>query len=271
MSGKRIVVIGAGVVGRALTRALHARGDQVTVLSPKPVNLPALWRLTDAVSGEGLRRGVRGAQIVVFAASAQDPKGADEVLRLGAHHAAAAAAHAGAERFVLIGPVGARAGNISSSLRAHHEGTLAARRLIAEARTIRLPWLFGEGDQLLDPWLERARQGRRLPVPASAAPIDPLWLGDAVRALLKAVDEPLPSLVTELRGPERLGLDELAERVGKLFGVKRTLIRPWPERPEDLRRLPEQQTGPDQWGELGLGDRLKIGEHLERSVKQRYG
>ena len=28
MSGKRIVVIGAGVVGRALTRALHARGDQ---------------------------------------------------------------------------------------------------------------------------------------------------------------------------------------------------------------------------------------------------
>ena len=97
MSGKRIVVIGAGVVGRALTRALHARGDQVTVLSPKPVNLPALWRLTDAVSGEGLRRGVRGAQIVVFAASAQDPKGADEVLRLGAHHAAAPAANAATE------------------------------------------------------------------------------------------------------------------------------------------------------------------------------
>jgi hypothetical protein len=68
-----------------------------------------------------------------------------------------------------------------------------------------------------------------------------------------------------------VGLDELAERVGRLFGVKRTLIRPWPERPEDLQRLPEQQSGPDQWSELNLGERLKVGEHLERSVKQRYG
>lgn len=266
-------MIGSGTVGGALARALHARGDRVAVLSPEPVPLPAMWLRCDAVTGEGLRRGVKGCEVVVYAAAAQQGPAVADVARMGAQHAASAAVHAGARRLVLVGPVGAGPAARSASLRAHHEGVLGCRRVMESTAELRLPWLFGEGDHLLEPWLERARHGAPVPSPRVLTTLRPLWVGDAVKVLLRMVDGSLehPAAPVNLLGPEALTLPELAERVRSRFGVRRALWPARPERPEDLARLPEQLEVPDSWPALGLGERLTVAAWLERWSRQRFG
>ena len=50
----KVAIVGSGVVGRLLGRGLVARGDQVTLISPNPVDEPLLWVSGDAVTGRGL-------------------------------------------------------------------------------------------------------------------------------------------------------------------------------------------------------------------------
>lgn len=268
----KVCVIGSGVLGKNLVRALAARGDQVTVLSNRPVELPALWRRCDAVSGEGLRRGLQGVEALVFAAAAQHSPIIEDLARQGLRHAVSAAAHAGVERVILVGPTGARAGARAASLRAHHEGTLAARKLCPTMKLLRIPALFGADDHLLEPWLERIRHGRPLMVRHREAELRPLWVGDAVRVLLELVQGTLERPETQLQGPERLRVDELATRVCAKFSAKRALFA-WgaEERPEDLARLPEQLDASDDWEALKLGERSTVSEYLDRWSRQHYG
>lgn len=269
--GLQVVVVGGGMVGAALARALHARGDRVAVLSPEPVALPAMWMRCDAVTGEGLRRGVRGAEVVVFAAGTQDAGAAAELARMGAQHTASAAAHAGARRLVLLAPIGATAHAQAPALRAAHEGIQASQRLFEGASALRLPWLFGEGDALLEPWLERARRGRRLRAPGIAHPLRPLWVGDAVKVLLRLVDGSLGPGSLGVQGPEALTFGALAEQVRQRLGVGEGWRSCPPARALDLALLPEQQGPEDDWPGLGLGERLTVGAWLERWSRHRFG
>jgi len=92
----RIAIVGSGRVGRAVCRELAAAGDQVTVLSPNPVGLPALWLRCDAVTGSGLRAGLEEAEVVIYAASSSLPRVVKDVVEIGSVHAAKAAEEAGA-------------------------------------------------------------------------------------------------------------------------------------------------------------------------------
>lgn len=268
----RVCVVGSGLVGKNLVRALAARGDQVTVLSNHPVELPALWRRCDAISGDGLRRGMQGAEAMVFAAAARGGPAVEELARQGARHAISAAVHLGLERVVLVGPAGARAGATAASLRAHHEATAACRRAMPSLQVLRLPPMFGPDDALLSPWLDQVRHGKRLSVRHKDAILRPLWVGDAVRVLTGMVLGDIHRELTQLQGPERHSLDEMASRVCARFSARRALLS-WggDERPEDLARLPEQLDAPDDWPALELGERTTVAEYLDRWSRQHYG
>lgn len=267
----RVAIVGAGAVGRALTRGLHARGEELVLLSPRPVELPALWQRCEAISGQGLRQGVQGAEVVVVALAARKPDAARELLRLGAHHAVRAAAEAGASRVVLLGPAGASARARSPSLKAHYEGTLQCRQAFPELRVLRAPPLFGEDDSLLSPWLARARLGHSIRVPLPKQQLRPLWVGDLLKPLLAAVDGALEPRQVELQGPERLSFEEMAALVCQRLGVK-TAFRAGSvqERPEDFARLPEQLDAPDDWAGLGLGRRLTLAAWLEGWARRHF-
>lgn len=261
----RVAVVGSGVLGQALTRSLHGRGVAVTVLSPRAAELPAMWMRCDAVTGEGLRRGIAGAAVVVYTAAASAGPAVEEVARVGARHAATAAGQAGA-RFVLVGPAGAGPKAMAASLRAHHAATGVCRQIHPEARVIRVPPLFGEGDRLLSPWLAQVRRGRSLRVAGGDLQLRPLRLQDAVRVVEEAIEARLPPGVVSLNGPEAHSVAGLAALVCDRLGARRAWI-PWggpSPRPEERARLPEQLDAPDDWARLELGERGTVAGFLER-------
>lgn len=234
------------------------------LLSPRPVALPALWQRCEVLRGEGLTRGLGGAEVVVIAISARKPDDAQAVLGIGAPKVARAAVEAGASRVVLLGPAGASARARSLSLRASHSGSVRARESCPELRVLRAPPLFGEDDALLAPWLERARRGRSIRVPLPKQALRPLWMGDLLKPLLAAVDGALEPRLVELQGPERLSFEEMAAKACAELGVSKALLAgSTTERPEDFARLPEQLDAPDDWAGLGLGARTRLGAWLK--------
>ena len=126
----------------------------MTVACRRPRDLPALWVQADAATGEGLRKALAGAEVVVFAAGGGTPKESQDLARYGIRNAAVAAETLGA-RLVVAGPVGAIEGARHPVLRASFAGVAAARGEGLALRHVRLPALFGEGDRLLSPWLDR--------------------------------------------------------------------------------------------------------------------
>lgn len=252
----KVTVIGSGVVGRLLGRALADRGEQVTLLSPNPVDEPLLWIAGDAVTGRGLRVGIEGSQVVVFAAAGRKGKAIEEIGAKGAEQVVRAVERAGGKRFILLGPTGSSTRSRARHLQAHAFAVDTCRKHMPSLSTVQLPPLFGEGDHLMSPWLERARDGRPIHVPQAKLTLRPLWVGDAKRLLLAAVDGELPEHVA-VQGPSRVTVGELAATFCSRFETSRTMIglarRPGPD---ELACLKEQLDGRDDWDTLKLGERL---------------
>ncbi len=253
----KVAVVGAGTLGGALARGLSKGKTRVTVISRRPVELPALWVQADAVTGEGLRKAVGDAQVVIYAAAGETPKEAIQVARFGMRNAAVAAESAGA-RMVVVGPAGAGASARHPLLRAHHQGVEQARSEGLALRVVRLPVLFGLGDRLLSPWLDRAARGEAVRIPRVRSPLRPLWTGDATRLVLRAIspDGDWPG-DTEVKGPEVWTLVELAAAACESQGRTPAGM---PQLMGQARwdHLAEQDTERDDWDTLKLGERQTV-------------
>ncbi len=258
-----VAIIGAGALGGAVCRVLAARGDRVTVVSRRPVSLPALWVHGDAVSGEGLRRAVAGCDTVIYAAAGKSRREGLQVARFGARNAAVAAEGAGA-RLVVLGPAGSGASAHHALLKAYHEGTARCRLEGLEVRVARLPVLFGNGDHLLSPWLTRAVAGEPVRWPRVRPPLRPLWLGDAARLVLAAVapEEEWPGDV-EVKGPREWQMAALVHRTCAAVGVRPAAL---PRVGGSARwdHLGDQLNTRDDWNWLELGQRMDVEAWLDR-------
>ena len=261
----KVTIIGSGVVGRLLGRALAKRGDQVTLLSPRPVDEPLLWIAGDAVSGQGLRVALEGADAVVFAAAGRKGKAIEEIGAKGAEQVCRAVERAGIQRYVLVGPSNSGTRSRARHLQAHAFALDSCVKRMSGVTAVQIPALFGEGDHLVTPWLERARMGRAIHLHHARLVIRPLWVGDARRLLLAAVDGELPPRVS-VQGPERLTVGALADVFCARFSVGRSALgiarRPGPDA---IACLKEQLEGRDDWDSLELGERMTPARWLAQS------
>lgn len=252
----KVCLVGAGVVGRALARALAARGDHVVLASPEPRAGAGLWRRADALTGTGIREALYEAEVVVYAATA--PRQQAQLAGAGAEQVARAARQGAVERFVWVQPVGS-----SRALQAWRDAEPLVRAQAPRLSIVGLPLLFGDDDKLLAPWLVAARTGKALAQPPDLR-LRPLWSEDAARLLVEAVDGRIPERVG-VQGLRPVRLRALAEDVAGSFGVgvsrmKRSPLKPW----ADL--LADQAEAADDWEGLDLGRRLDVEDHLRALV-----
>ena len=256
----RIAVVGSGLVGGALATALGLRGDRVTVLSPSPREIPGLWRHCEAVSGDGLREGIRDCDLVVYAAWSPG-KNTWELARMGPEHACVAANEAHVPRFLMLGPTGANSEGRSEAGRGLCEAFDACRKRDIRVQFVGLPVLFGKGDHLVAPWMEPLARGRRPRIQGPRSWVQPLWLDDAIKLLLKFVDGEERRPRVQVLGPERWRMMELGRVVCETFSSRPAMLS-GNLSPVENALLEDQQTAIDNWEELDLWKRTRVKDWL---------
>jgi nucleoside-diphosphate-sugar epimerase len=209
----KVLVTGAsGMTGRALVRALLARGDAVTVLQRRPSGLPAAEVLADVTDSDAVLRAVTGHEAVLHLAAKVDVVGPwpeYEQVNVGGTAAVVAACRAaGVARLVYVSSpsvahagaalVGAGAAPADpESARSNYSRSKAMSERIAlradgpglAVLAIRPHLIWGPGDtQLVQPIIDRARAGRLPLVGRGTALIDTTYVDNAVDALVAAVD-----------------------------------------------------------------------------------
>ncbi len=257
----RIAVVGSGLVGSALASALGRRGDRVTVLSPSPSEISGLWRHCEAVSGDGLREGIQDCDLVVYAAWSTAGKRTWELARMGPEHACVAAKEAQVPRFLMLGPTGANPEGRGEAGRGLCEAFEVCRKWEMRVQFVGLPVLFGEGDHLMAPWMEPLARGRRPRIQGPKCWVQPLWISDAIKLLLKFVDGEVRRPRVQVLGPERWRMMELGKLVCDTFSGRPAMFSSALS-PVEIALLEDQQTAIDNWEELDLWKRTRVKEWL---------
>jgi uncharacterized protein YbjT (DUF2867 family) len=214
VSPSLLVTGGTGTLGRLVAPLLRAAGGDVRVLSRHRRELPAgVEHVTgDLLSGEGVERGVAGAEVVVHLAGG--PKGDDRATATLAR----AAADAGVRHLVLISVIGADRVPL---------GYFRAKR-DAEGAVMAsgVPWTTLRAAQFHDLVLTVVRKMTALPVvPAPGGlrfqPVDAQDV--AARMVELALDAPA-GRVRDLAGPTVHGMDELLRGYLRTTGRRRPLL-----------------------------------------------
>ena len=209
----KILVTGAsGTLGRATTRRLLARGDEVTVLQRRSAGLPGTEVLGDVADAAVVARAAAGQDAVLHLAAKVDVTGtwheyaranitgtrnvvdactAGGVERL-VHVSSPSVAHAGAPLFGAgadpADPARAR-GHYSRSKAVAEQNALAADSAELAVLVVRPHLVWGPGDeQLVTRIVARARNGRLPLIGSGAALIDTTYVDNAAAALVAAVD-----------------------------------------------------------------------------------
>ena len=209
----RVLVTGAsGMLGAGVARALHARGEDVTVLQRRPSGLPLREVLADVADRAAVARAARGQDAVVHLAAKVDVTGAwadfEHANIGGTASVVAACRDGGVGRLVHISsPSVAHAGSALVGVGAgpadprRARGHYARSKAVAEVLALRadgpglavlavrphLVW-GPEDTQLVARLVHRARAGRLPVVGSGAALIDSTWVDNAVDAVVAALD-----------------------------------------------------------------------------------
>lgn len=207
-----LVTGGTSLLGGAVARRLHDRGDTVTVFQRSPSGLGVTEHLGDVTDAVAVAEALAGGDVVVHLAARVAATGSwDEFVRTnveGTHNVVTAAAARGIRRIVYVSSpsvahagaslVGAAPGPADpESARGHYARSKAAAELVALAASrpempvvaIRPHLVWGPGDtQLVGRIVARARAGRLAIVGSGAALIDTTYIDNAADALVAAVD-----------------------------------------------------------------------------------
>jgi nucleoside-diphosphate-sugar epimerase len=203
----RVLVTGAtGFVGSHVAQALVEAGYEVRLgvrasSDPRWISDLQAERVTLDLGGsaEDISRAVRNVDTVVHAAGITRARRAEDYYAVnagGTRRLVVAALRAGVERFVLISSLAAR----GPDGRGHPESDYGWSKLEAEryllsldgrmeAVVLRPAAVYGPRDTDLLPLFRLTRAGW-LPVPSGAPPLQPVYAGDAARAVLAAAREP---------------------------------------------------------------------------------
>lgn len=235
-----ILITGAsGFVGRALVRELRARGAFLRcVVGPTARSLPVgegvqvLRR--DLGSAEGLAPLLSGVETVIHLAGASDGFDPARVARINygsTLNLVEAAAAVGVKRFMLLSLLGSAPEKSAPHLCSKWLAQETVRRSGLGFTIIASSLLMGAGDRFLTPLLGKIRSASLVPVPgAGRVRLQPVWVGDAVTALLHCLEDPTSAGRSYvLCGPEALSFRELLGRL-MAWAKRRRVLLPVPPR-----------------------------------------
>jgi uncharacterized protein YbjT (DUF2867 family) len=236
MARQIVVLGGTGFVGRRLVQRLVAAGHAVTVLSRDPgahanrlLAPGAALRRVDVHDAAALRAGFDGADTVVNLVGILNEPGDDGRGFQRAHvelteSVIAACQGAGARRLLQMSALNAGRGQ------SHY----LASRGTAEARVkgSGLDWtlfepsvMFGVGDGLFTRFADLLRTTPVLPLACPEARFAPVYVGDVVEAMLRALDDRATiGEVYELYGPEIFTLYDIVRMTARQLGLRRYVL-----------------------------------------------
>jgi len=227
----RVLVTGAGRLGRPLITELTRRGITGTVLHRNASDdLPPGWRFVraDVTRPESLADVCTGCDQVLHLAAVTHSNRSSryaEVNAIGTRNLVAEARRAGVKRFTLIST---RA--ISPEGGAYSRSKIEAEEIV---RSSGLAWnilrpaeVYGAGGEGISTLIERCREGRWVPVVGDGSPrLAPVYVDDVINGICRAVLTPSDGGVHVLAGPEEMSYLQLIERVSAFFHTSPRTIR----------------------------------------------
>ncbi|MEZ4322239.1 MAG: NAD(P)H-binding protein [Myxococcota bacterium] len=226
-----VLVAGAtGFVGRHLVGALREAGHTVVCGSRNPGRQVARegvrWVRLDVDAPDTLGPALEGCDAAVYlvhAMAEHDEPGPAE--RRAALAFRTACEHAGIRRIVFLGgprPAGPPSAHLASRL---ETGELLRSGSVS-AIELRAAMIVGEGSES---WTICRDLAMRLPIMVLPSWLgtrsQPLWIGDVVRALVRAVDLPLEgSHAFDLPGPDTLSARDILVRTAAIRGFRPIMI-----------------------------------------------
>ncbi len=233
---------GSGFVGRHLVGRLAKQGWMIRVAVRRPARAGFLKSLGEAgqitptrapiQDKPAVEAAVEGAEAVINLVGILYERGAQtfaEVHARGAQTVAAAAAAAGAERFVQVSAIGAGQRGEAGYARSKGAGEAAVKTAFPSAAIVRPSIIFGPEDQFFNRFAAMARLSPALPlIGGGSTRFQPVYVGDVADAVAKCADDPAcRGQVYELGGPRVYTFKELMELL--LRGIRRRrLLVPWP-------------------------------------------
>ncbi|MDL2409709.1 SDR family oxidoreductase [Rhizobium calliandrae] len=249
---KIVVIGGTGLIGSKTVAILRRGGQQVVAASPKTG--------VNTVTGEGLKKAVAGAQVVIDLSNAPsfDPEVVSEFFETSGRNLAAAETAAGVRHHITLSIVGTDRVPDQSYYRAK----VSQEKLIEASRipytiirsTQFLEFLGGIADASTDGSIVRLPPGLLQPIAA-----------DDVAAFVADVAFTNPrNGIVEVAGPERAEFNEIVTRYLKGIGDPRKVVKD-PQARYFGGRLDERSLVP--LGEARLG-RTNLDEWLRRFQKR---
>lgn len=270
LQGKLVVLLGgSGFFGRHLAGELLERGARLRIASRHPERAFALKPLgnlgqvqflrCDATQDDQLAAALVGADAVVNLVGAFTGD-LDRLQGSGAGRVAQGARAAGAKAFVQISAIGADALSDIAYARTKGEGEAAVLAAFPGATIVRPSLLFGQDDKFINMFAGLIAMLPALPVFGPEARLQPVFAGDAARAVAEALANPVRhgGKIFEIAGPEVVTMLELHQRLAAAQGRQRLFA----ELPDFVSAafatltgwLPGAPLSRDQWALLSAGN-----------------
>ncbi len=270
LRGKQVLLLGgSGFFGRHLAGELLACGARLRIASRQPERAYALKPLgnlgqvqllrCDVTRDDQLAAALAGSDAVVnlVGAFAGD---LDALQGRGAGRTAQLARAAGAKAFVQISAIGADAQSEVAYARTKGEGEAAVLAAFPGATIIRPSLLFGQDDAFTTMFAGLIAMLPALPVFGPQAPLQPVFVDDAARAVAAVLSDPAQhgGKTFEIAGPEVVTMLELHQRLAAAQGRQRLFL----ELPDFVSSafaaltgwLPGAPLSRDQWALLSQGN-----------------
>ncbi|HWA41825.1 MAG TPA: complex I NDUFA9 subunit family protein [Hypericibacter adhaerens] len=230
---------GSGFIGRYVVQRLAKQGWMVRAAVRRPDEALFLKPLGDVGQITPVAANLRHQGSVEAAVAGADavvnlvgllyqagPQRFDAVHVEGAGRTAAAAAKAGASRFVQISAIGADPASPAAYARTKAAGEAAVRAAFARATVLRPSIVFGPEDQFFNRFAQMARMSPALPlIGGGHTKFQPVYVGDVADAVMAAIERPEALGQTyELGGPEIRTFRQLMELMLSEIERKRLLI-----------------------------------------------
>ena len=227
-----LVTGGTGFVGSHLIRHLRRENISVRALVRNPDRAQALKDLGvevaagDISDASSLEAAVAGVERVVHLVGIiQEAPGATfkNVHVDGTRNLIEAARKSGVRQFFFQSALGARAKAGSEYHRTKWEAEEIVRASGIPFTILRPSLIYGPGDQFTLRISDLIRRAPVLPVIGSGkSKIQPIWIGDLVPCIVKAVtSECCLNEIYEVGGPEQLTYEEVTVAIAEAMGVKR--------------------------------------------------